>query len=450
MFPVTTSVEGQFKPVRTPPLAFCLCFTLFWAGHAFAIDWPQWRGPNRAAVWTESGIVEKLPTTGLKVLWRAPVAMGYSSPVIAAGKVYLSDAELNKPMVRERVHCLEADSGKMRWSYCYETPAPDWFFTEDQARGPGATPIVWKGKVYALDLFGNLVCLDTKDGHVVWKKNLKEEFQMKETSADSSPLIEGDLLILMLGGKQGAGIVALDRNTGREVWRALDEAVTWSSPIVINAGGVRQLIVWTQQSVSSLNPANGKLYWREATSTGGSPGTAGVSTPVFQDSYLLVSGWMFQLEKDRPAGRTLWPEGQGVSRRILSDTSTGMLLGNYVYSAKTGGEFLCLKAATGEEIWKTNAVTDLINGASIHVTGNGNSAFLFNDRGELIQARLAPSGYEEISRTKLIEPTSRFGSRKVAWAAPAFAHQNVYARNDQELICVSLAANSYRADRRGK
>src|SRR6266545_3644758 len=90
-------VERQFKPVRTPPLASCLCFTLFWAGHAFAIDWPQWRGPNRAAAWTESGIVEKLPTTGLKVLWRAPVAMGYSSPVIASGKVYLSDAELNKP-----------------------------------------------------------------------------------------------------------------------------------------------------------------------------------------------------------------------------------------------------------------------------------------------------------------------------------------------------------------
>ena len=88
MFPVTTSVEGQFKPVRTPTLASCLCFTLFWAGHAFAIDWPQWRGPNRAAAWTESGIVEKLPNTGLKVLWQAPVAMGYSSPVIAAGKVY--------------------------------------------------------------------------------------------------------------------------------------------------------------------------------------------------------------------------------------------------------------------------------------------------------------------------------------------------------------------------
>jgi outer membrane protein assembly factor BamB len=210
------------------------------------------------------------------------------------------------------------------------------------------------------------------------------------------------------------------------------------------------LIVWTQQSVSSLNPASGKLYWREATSTGGSPGTAGVSTPVFQNGYLLVSGWMFQLDKDRPAAKTLWPEGKGVARRILSDTSSGVLLGDYVYSAKAGGDFLCLKAATGEEIWKTGTVTDLVSGASVHVTVHGDSVFLFNDRGELIQARLAPSGYEEISRTKLIEPTSLFGSRTVAWAAPVFAHRNVYARNDQEVICVSLAANSYRSEKRGK
>ena len=445
-----TPIQMKFKPIRTPSLASCLCFALFWAGHLFATDWPQWRGPDRTATWTESGIVERLPTNGLKVLWRAPIAMGYSSPVIVAGKVYLSDAELKKPLVRERVHCLEADSGKALWTSSYEHTAPDWFFTEEQARGPGATPIVRKGKLYALDLFGNLICLNTSHGKVVWKKNLKEEFQMKETSVDSSPLIEGDLLILMLGGKGGAGIVALDRNTGREIWRALDEAVTWSSPMVIDAGGVRQLIVWTQQSVSSLNPADGKLYWREATSTGGSPGTAGVSTPVFQNGYLLVSGWMFQLDKDRPAAKTLWPEAKGVARRILSDTSTGVLWGDYVYSAKAGGDFLCLKAATGEEIWKTSAVTDSINGASIHVTGHGNSAFLFNYRGELIQARLAPSGYEEISRTKLLEPTSPFGSRKLAWSAPAFAHRNVYARNDQELICVSLAANSYRTDKRGR
>ncbi len=443
-------VHQQFKPAGAAWLASRIFFAMFWTGHLLATDWPQWRGPDRAAIWTESGIIGKFPAAGLKTRWRAPIAMGYSSPVIAGGNVYLSDAEVKKPVIRNRLHCLEADSGKVRWTHAYEKPAPDWFFTEDQARGPGATPIVRNGKIYALDLFGNLVCLDTTHGNLVWQKDLHQEYQMKGTSADASTLIEGDLLILLLGGQPGAGVVALDRNTGREVWRALSEAVTWSSPIVIDAGGVRQLIVWTRQSVSSLNPATGKLYWREATSTGGAPGTAGVSTPVFQNGHLLVSGWMLQLERDRPAAKTLWPEVMGVSRRILSDTSTALLSGDYVYSAKTGGSFVCLKTATGEEIWRTNAVTELINGASIHVTAHGDSAFLFNDRGELIHARLAPSGYEEISRVKLIEPTWPFGGHKVAWAAPAFARRNVYVRNDRELICVSLAASSYRAVKRGR
>ena len=409
----------------------------------FGSDWPQWRGPDRSAVWTESGIVEKLPATGAKVVWRARVGLGYSSPVIAGARVYLSDAELKKPNLRERIHCLNADSGKELWTYSYETSAPDWFFTEEQARGPGATPIVRDGKIYALDLFGNIVCLGANRGNLIWKKNVKEEFQARETSLDASPLIEGNLLILMLGGKPGAGVVALDRDTGREVWRALDESVSWSSPIAINSGGIRQLIVWTQQSVSSLNPATGKLYWREETSTGGSPGTAGVSTPVFQSNYLLVSGWMLQLETDRPAARTLWPESKGVARRILSDTSTGVVLGDYVYSGKSGGEFVCLKAASGEEIWKTSALTESASGASIHITVHGDIVFLFNDRGQLIQARLTPAGCQEISRTKIIEPTSPFGSRKLAWSAPAFAHKNIYVRNDKELICASLAATSY-------
>jgi len=134
---------------------------LFWARHLLATDWPQWRGPNRDATWTESGIIETLPTNGLKVLWRAPIAMGYSSPVIVAGRVYLSDTELNKPLVRERLHCLDANSGKALWTFSYEHPVSDRFFMEGQARGPGVTPSVRKGRLYALDLFGNLVCLDS-------------------------------------------------------------------------------------------------------------------------------------------------------------------------------------------------------------------------------------------------------------------------------------------------
>jgi len=425
-------------------LAFVAAISIFGA------DWPQWRGSNRDAVWNEAGIVERIPTNGLKVVWRAPVGMGYSTPVVVGKNVFVSDTIALKPLVRERLVCFDGGSGKALWTNLYDHAVPDWFLTEEQARGPGATPVVSNGKVYALDLWGTLVCVDAKDGSALWKKNLKEEFQMRETSMDASPLIEGELLLLMLGGKGGAGIVALERNTGREVWRALDDSTTWSSPIVIEAGGVRQLIVWTQQAVTSLNPRTGEIYWRESTSTGGSPGTAGVSTPVFANGFLLVSGWMLQLDKDRPAAKTLWPQDKGVARRILSDTCAAVILGDFIYGAKAGGEFLCLKAATGEEVWKTNVVTTLTNGASVHITMHGESAFLFNDRGELIQAHLKPEGYAEVGRVKLIEPTSKFGSQKLAWAAPAFARQNIYVRNDQEIVCYSLAADRYRTSKAGR
>ena len=449
-------MQRKFKRATLSSLAARSCLALFQAHLLFATDWPQWRGPNRDAYWTESGIVETLPKTGLKVLWRAPIGLGISTPVIVADKVYISDTVVQKPIAHQRVHCLGADLGDRQWTYDYEMSPPDWFFSEEQARGPGATPIVKDGKLYALDLFGGLVCLDTAQGKVIWKKDLSIEYKTKGTSLDASPLIEKDLLVLMLGGAAetagavGAGIVAFDRNSGREVWRILDEAVTWSSPIVIDAGGVRQLIVWTQQSVCSLNPTNGWIYWRKQTRTGGSPGTAAVSTPVYKDGNLLISGWMFRLYGERPTFRVGWAAREGVSGRILSDTSSPVIQGDFVYSAKSGGEFLCLNAVTGEEVWRTNTVTQLGSAASVHVTTHGDSAYLFNDRGELIQAHLAPRGYEEVSRTKLIEPTSPFGGRKFAWAAPAFARKNVYVRNDQELFCVSLAESSYPAGKLGK
>lgn len=442
------NAERKPGPMRIAVLGWIVALAC--TGALQAGDWPGWRGPGRSATWTELGIVQTLPSTGLKVLWRAPVAMGFSSPVVVGDRVYLSDAELSQPVIRDRVHCLRADSGRRLWTHAEDTTGPEWLFTEDQARGPGSTPLVHQGRVYAANLFGKFVCLDASNGHVIWKKDLKTDFQMQGTSVDTSPLIEGDLLILMLGGKEGAGVVALDPKTGREVWRSLSEGITWSSPIAIASGGVRQLIVWTQRSVSSLDPATGSVYWREATSTGGAPGTAGVATPVYQSPYLLVSGWMFSLEQDRPAVRALWPEGQGVSRRILSDTSTGVVWRDHVYSAVTGGAFVCLKAATGEEVWRTSSVTDLKGGASVHLTRHGDSAFLLNDRGELIQIHLTPAGYEEIARTRLIDATWPFGGRKVVWAAPAFARQNIYVRNDRELLCVSMAAKTYRGGKHAR
>src|SRR5262249_34107234 len=156
-----------------------------------------------------------------------------------------------------------------------------------QEIGPVATPIVHKNKVYTVGRVGHLFCLDAKKGKVLWRKDLKKEYRVAFSPGMPSPLIDGDHLILFIGGTPGAWVVALHKDTGKEAWKALDESLTFSSPIVISSGGKKQLIVWTQESVTSLNPATGKTWWRQPLrKTGGYV----VSTPVFHKDRLLVGG----------------------------------------------------------------------------------------------------------------------------------------------------------------
>ena len=404
---------------------------------AEADDWPQFRGLNRDGVWNETGIVESFPPGGLKVRWRQPVGAGWSSPVVAQGRVFVTDALLQKPSVKERVHCFEEATGKPLWTHVYDVTYPEWVFVPSQASGPTATPIVEAGKVYALGANGHVHCLDARNGAVLWEKNLGKEYEVRVLQCRPSPLIEGNLLIVFTGAKPGASVIALDKKTGKEVWKAMDDPVSNSSPLVIVAGGKRQLIVWSDASVTSLNPATGETWWREPMVTSNNDS---IPTPVLQKNRLLIAGLMLKLDADRPMASVLWPETRAAAKRILSNTSTPLLQGNYVYSARSSGELACLDARTGQQVWQTNSVTDLKNGASIHLTPNGDAVFLFTDKGDLIQARLTPQGYREISRARLLEPTFPFGDRKCAWTPPAFANRQVFARNDEELVCASLAA----------
>jgi hypothetical protein len=135
----------------------------------------------------------------------------------------------------------------------------------------------------------------------------------------------------------------------------------------------------------------------------------------------------------------LWPETKVVSKRILSNTSTALFRGEYLFSAKTSGELVCLEAGTGKEVWQTNTVTKPGNGSSIHLTQCGEAVFLFTDQGDIILAQLTPQGYHEISRAHLLEPTSPFGGKNRAWTPPAYANRHVFARNDKELVARAAA-----------
>ncbi len=415
-----------------------ICLALL-ALSARADDWPQWRGPQRDNVWREQGIMETFPSDGLKILWRADAGGGWSSPVVADGRVFLIDSELKQPKARERVRCFEAASGELLWMYAYDVDYPDWAFGADQMGGPTPTSAVVDGKVYSLGANGAVTCLAATSGELIWSKDLAKEYGAASFKLRASPLVDGDLLILVVGGKPGACFVALDRRTGREVWKALEETVTASSPVIITAGGKRQLIVWTAESVTALDPATGNVYWREPMKTSNNDDNA---TPICVGDLLLVSGLMFQLDADKPGAKVIWPESRAASKRVLSNTSMPWLTADAVYSATNRGDLVCLDAATGKELWHTDKVTDRKNGPSIHITPNGDAAFLYTNLGELIRARLTPAGYEEISRTKLIEPFYFFAGHHLAWAPPAYANRCVFVCNEREILCAVRAAHA--------
>src|SRR5262249_17670557 len=196
---------------------------------ARADDWPQWLGPQRDGVWRETGIVDKFPQGGPKVVWRVPVENGFSGPAVVGGRVYLTDHQRAKddkgnPLRptrdggfagKERVLCLDVADGKVIWKHEYDCPYKIYY-----PDGPRCTPLVHQGKVYTLGGMGDLVCLDAKKGDVLWSKNLAKEYKTEPPvwGYAAHPLIDGDLLYTLAGG-EGSNVVALNKDTGREVWK---------------------------------------------------------------------------------------------------------------------------------------------------------------------------------------------------------------------------------------
>jgi outer membrane protein assembly factor BamB len=291
----------------------------------------------------------------------------------------------------------------------------------------------------------HLTCLDATSGRVTWHIDLPKEFGATEDlrGANCSPIIEGNLLILVIAKSPQTSIIAFDKDTGRQVWEALDEIPSDSSPIVVTSAGRRQLIVWAHKSVAALDPATGVILWRQPVNTGG---TYAVATPVWEKDRLLLGGLMLQLATDKPAASVVWPAELRPSRILVSHTSTALMHDGLILAPTSKGEVRCLDATTGKQLWQADKVSESNSGGSIHITAavSTGCVFLFTDRGDLILSRATANGYQEISRVHLIEPTSDFGARKMAWSPPSYADRCVFVRNDKELLCASLASEDYR------
>lgn len=410
-------------------------------------DWPEWRGRGRLGLWRETGIVDSFAPGGLEFKWRTPLKGGYSGPSVAGGRVFVTDFERTRGQRGiERAVALDAETGKVLWTR--EWPVD--YAALNRNVGPRATPTVDGERVYVLGAMGALLCLDVADGRVIWRKDYVADYQstVPMWGMVGAPLVDGERLICLVGGRPGAKAVAFDKITGEEIWRALDSDSEpgYAPPVIFSPGGRRQLIVWHPKAVASLDPRTGEVGWQAPFDVRSG---LTVATPVLAGERLLVSSFYngsMLLALGGGAPKVLW-QGRSDSE-IRTDglhalNSTPQVVGDYIYGVCSYGQLRCLELATGKRVWETFEATTYSRWATAFLVRNGERFFINNDMGDLIIARLTPAGYHEISRTKLLEPTTAEQRRgtargRVNWSHPAYALRHIFARNDKEIVCASL------------
>ncbi|MGE3312535.1 MAG: PQQ-binding-like beta-propeller repeat protein, partial [Limisphaerales bacterium] len=388
--------------------------------------------------------------------WRVPIGGGFAGPAVDGDHVYVMDRHLpsgvtspKDPFARgeipgtERVVCLDDATGRVIWAHEY-----DCAYTVSYAAGPRVTPVVAGGRVYALGTEGNLSCLDTSNGALVWSRDFKKEFGIKTPlwGFAGHPLVDGNRLICLAGG-EGSVVVAYDKDTGRELWRALSaKEPGYAPPMIHEFGGRRQLILWHPEAVSGLHPETGEVFWSHPISPAVRSGMS-IPSPLKVGNRLFLTSFYngsLMLQIDGARVSEVWKSAK-VSEKdtdgLHSVMSTPLIEDGHIYSPCSYGQFRCLKADTGERLWETFAPTSGKSARWGHafVVKHGDRAFLFSETGDLILARLTPERYEEISRTHLLDPTNPDPGRPVVWSHPAFAHRSIYARNDREIVRASLA-----------
>ena len=329
------------------------------------------------------------------------------------------------------------------------------------AIGPRATPTVDGERVYVVGAAGDLYCLSVETGEILWEKHYIADYDsfIPTWGVASSPIVDGDRLITVVGGEPGGLVMAWDKRTGEEVWRALDVVgeMGYGQPIIIEAGGARQLIVWHAAALVSLNPETGALYWEEEWEAGAG---MSVATPAHSGNYLLVTQFyrgslMMRLDQDRPDATLMWKgqsrsEMPGETDGLHALITTPLIDGDQIYGVGSYGELRGLNARTGERLWMSDQMTAQARWGTAFMVKHDDRYFVVNDDGILILAEFTPAGYIEHGRIPLIEPTADAGfgparnfDRKVNWSHPAYANGHIVHRNDNEIIRVSLRAADY-------
>ncbi len=380
--------------------------------------WTNFRGPKRDGKYDEANISTNWPANGLPVVWKQPIGVGHASFVVADGKAYTIEQRRSQ----EVVAAYDMNNGHELWTQKWNAE-----YSDSTGDGPRATPTWDNGRIYALGATGELRCLDANSGAVIWGKNILSDNQAKnlQWAMAASPLIVDDKVIVLPGGTSGKSIVAYNKNNGAPVWRVLNDTQAYVSPMLVELGGRRQIVVVSASRVVGLTPENGALLWEYPWDTDMG---INVSQPIMVDRnrFFISSGYGkgAALVEVKGSGNSFTASTVWENTNMKNKFNSSVLYNGYVYGLDEG-ILVCLDVNTGERKWKNGRYgygQIILAGSHLIVT---------SDQGDVALVKATPDAYTEVTRFTAVKGQT--------WNYPAIAGGRLLVRNSNEMAAYDIS-----------
>lgn len=422
-------VASRLQPARDFGIfvAF-VTFVLFMVpvveGQAPAVsDWPQWRGPARSGVSLETGLLQEWPASGPPRVWSTSnLGAGFGSVAVRGDRVFVQGMRNSQSVVS----ALDRTDGKLVWVRIIGRAVDNY-----QGPGPRGTPTVDGDRLYVLTENGDLACLRFQDGTVVWQRNILQDFGGRNIGwlISESPLVDGNQVVVTPGGR-GAGMVALDKATGKTIWtsKELSDQAGYASPIVADIQGVRTIMTLTSEAGVGVRASDGKLMWRYPAAANN---TANITTPVYDDSKVFYTssygtgGGLLSLRAD---GGELRAQQVYFTRDMQNHHGGLVLVNGYLYGFNNS-ILTCLEFATGKVMWRHRSVG---KGSLAYADGH---LYLLSENNVVGLAEATPTGYREKGRFTIAD------QGWPSWAHPVVSGGRLYVRNQGILTAYNVRAN---------
>jgi outer membrane protein assembly factor BamB len=391
---------------------------------SFAADWPQWRGPKRDDVQTESGLMKHWPTDGPKRVWLFEKAgAGYAGFSVVGSQLFTMGTRDNN----EVLMALDANTGKELWvQQIGDVLGNRW------GDGPRGTPTVDGDRVYTLGGQGTLICASTKDGKILWKRTMQElGGKTPGWGYTESVLVDGNRVVCTPGGKEGT-VAALDKMTGKTLWQSSDwtEGAQYSSIVPATINGQPQYVQLVMNSFAGINSEDGKVLWKVPF-----PGrTAVIPTPIVSGNHVLVTAGYGVGSKMVEIQDANQPKDVYENKVLKNHHGGATLVGEHVYGHSDGLGWVCMNFKTGEQVW---AERDALGKGALAVA-DGRLYCVDEGKGTVVLAEAAPTGWKEHGRFTLNPQSQTRSPQGRIWTHPVIANGKMYLRDQEYIYCFDV------------